>query len=93
MNRRFIRLHCEVLSAGVRGPDDGHYRKSVAFGKAGISVEATLSKQPLNYIEAPSKKASPKNPTQNKLYPVPKLAFELKRGLKSPATKPKFSAA
>ena len=26
-NRRFIRLHCDVLSADVRGPDDGHYRK------------------------------------------------------------------
>ena len=38
----------------------------VTRGKAGISVEASLSKQSLKFIVAPSKKASSKNPTQKK---------------------------
>ena len=39
-------------------------RLNVTREKAGSSIEGTLLKQPLNYIEAPSKKASSKKTTQ-----------------------------
>ena len=52
-------------SAAERGePPIRKKQAGVTRGNAGSSVEGTRLKQPLNYIEAPSRKASSKNDTE-----------------------------
>ena len=50
-------------SAAERGEPAIRKSRRASRKKNVISVEGTLLKQALNYIEAPSKKASSKNPT------------------------------
>ena len=78
----FIALRAQA-SAAQRSEESRLSGKQadVTRGKAGISVEASLSKQSLKFIVAPSKKASSKNPTQKKSAELLVGFLEPKRGL------------